>query len=165
MLQVIEASVQQNLVMLLVLGCTVGVGYVSTVLAPKAKKFIDAHVDAATAAKVDTAIDRLTGIAEDVVQHFNQIVVNDAKAAGTFTPDVAKSVLNDAVAAVKSQGASFVSTLTQAGNDAEGLIVTKIQSAVGKYKLQQELTAPTMQSTDAAPSSTATPLQPAVATA
>jgi 3-dehydroquinate synthetase len=107
---------------------------VLTYLARNLKAFINSHTTAKNAAVANTVIDGLSSIAEAVVQDFNQRVVADAKKNGVFTPQLAQSVKEDAVAAVKSQGASLVALGSGVIGDVDGLIRSLVEKAVANSK-------------------------------
>lgn len=123
-----ESQIINGLAGLLFLIVSAAVSY----LVPKAEKLIDAHLNEKQANIANKVIDGLGTIAENTVKNFNQKVVNDAKEAGAFTPQLAESVKNDAVQAVKSQGASLLSLGKNVLGDTESLVNNIIESAVDK---------------------------------
>lgn len=104
------------------------------VITPKVKGLIQAHTSAKTAVIANDAIDGLTKIAVSVVSDFNQRIVNDMKSKGAWTPQLAEQVKEDAVAAVKSQGASFIKLSGKTSDQIESLVSTLVEQAVAKAK-------------------------------
>jgi 3-dehydroquinate synthetase len=125
-----EAQIVQYLTGLLALV----VSGLLTYLARNLKAFVNSHTTAKNAAIANTVIDGLSAITEAVVQDFNQRVVADAKKNGVFTPQLAQSVKEDAVAAVKSQGASLVALGSGVIGDVDGLISSLVEKAVANSK-------------------------------
>lgn len=104
------------------------------VITPKIKGLIQAHTSAKTATVATDALDGLTKIAESVVSDFNQRIVNDTKSKGAWTSQLAEQVKDDAVAAVKAQGASFIKLSSKTSDQIDSLISTLIEQAVAKAK-------------------------------
>jgi hypothetical protein len=122
----IEAQITNAFVGLLTIVVTVAISY----LVPRAKAALDAHLSAKTATVANTVIDGLGTISQAVVQDFNQRIVADAKAAGTWTDELGQSVKEDALAAVKSQGAALVSLGRSVGVEVAALIDSLVEQAV-----------------------------------
>lgn len=101
------------------------------------------------------ALSGLTKIAESVVTDFNQRIVNDAKSSNAFTGNLATQVKTDAVAAVESQGASFINLLGKPASDVQSLISGLIEQAVVRAK-PATTTAPTVQAAQPAPAAPTT---------
>lgn len=125
----LEAQIVSGLAGLLSLVVSALLAY----LGPKAKTFLDAHLSAKGAEIANTVIDGLAAIAEAVVQDFNQRIVAEAKAHGVWGPQLAQSVKNDAVAAVKSQGAALIALGQEVLGDMDSLVSSLIETAVVKY--------------------------------
>lgn len=115
---------------LLSLVVTAGVAYFT----PKIKAVIASHFTAQQAQVANHVIDGLGKIAQSVVQDFNQTVVADAKANGAWTPKFAQQVKQDAINAVKSQGASLITLGQSTLGNIDGLISSLIEQAVTKAK-------------------------------
>ena len=124
----LELQILQSVLSLLV----VIVGAIISAFAPKLKSTIDAHLGVRQAVIANHVIDGLSSIAEAVVQDFNQRVVSDAKKNGVFTPELAKSVKEDAIKAVTAQGSSLISLAESTLGDTTSLISTLIEQAVAK---------------------------------
>lgn len=125
-----ETQFVQALSGLLYAAATAGIG----IITPKIKKLIESHTTAKNATIANDAIDGLTKIVESVVSDFNQRIVTDVKAKGGWTPELAEQIKNDAIDAVKEQGAAFIKLSGQTANDVEALISTLIEQAVSKAK-------------------------------
>lgn len=126
----LETQLVQALGGLLCATTTTGIG----VIIPKIKKFLEAHTTAKDAAIAGNALDGLSKITESVVSDFNQRIVNDVKTKGGWTPELAEQVKIDAIAAVKTQGSTFISLAGKTSGDVESLISTLIEQAVSKAK-------------------------------
>lgn len=121
-----EAQIVQGLLGLLTAGVTAAVGYFT----PKLKKIADAHLNTTQANQANAIITGLGNIAQSVVSDFNQKVVNDLKSNGLFTAQAAADVKADAIAAVKSQGASLIQLGQGVLGDVDGLVSSLIEQAV-----------------------------------
>lgn len=99
----IEAYIVQGLVGALVVVTGTAVTYAGKVLLPRAKRLVDAHVSVKQAEYANKVLDGLYTIMVGVVHNFNKSVVAEAKAHGQFTKELAESVRQDAIAAIKSQ--------------------------------------------------------------
>ncbi|NRD79714.1 hypothetical protein HPT25_20340 [Bacillus sp. BRMEA1] len=126
----LESQFVEALSGLLYTAATAGIA----VITPKIKNFIHAHTQEKTAAVASNAIDGLAKIADSVVADFNQRIVTDIKAKQAWSPEFAEQVKKDAMAAVKSQGSSFIQLLNKTEADVEPLISTLIEHAVSKGK-------------------------------
>lgn len=126
----LETQFVQALGGLLCASATAGIG----IITPKIKKFLETHTTAKTSTVANNAVDGLSKISESVVSDFNQRIVNDAKIKKAWTPELAMQVKADAVAAVKSQGATFISLAKKTAGEIEPLISTLIEQAVSKTK-------------------------------
>lgn len=126
----IETQFVQALGGLLCATATAGIG----VITPKIKKLIVSHTTAKNATIANDALDGLTKIVESVVTDFNQRVVTDVKAKGGWTSELADQIKNDAIDAIKEQGASFIKISGQSGKEIESMISTLIEQAVSKAK-------------------------------
>jgi len=129
--QQLEMQIVQALLGLLVAGVTAAVG----VLLPKVQKFFTAHTGAAHATQANAIVSGLGSIAESVVQDFNQRIVTDAKKNGVWGAQLASSVKKDAVAAVLDQGANLVALGGKVLGNAEGLVSSLVEQAVGKFRV------------------------------
>lgn len=114
-----ELQIVQALLGLLSLLASAGVAYLSPHLKAWFKGRIAAFV-----------IDTLGKIAENVVADFNQRVVSDAKKQGVFNAQLATTVKNDAIAAVKSQASSVIALGNKFVGDMQGQIGAAIEKAV-----------------------------------
>lgn len=129
-MQGIELQIVQGVTGLLALAVTAAISYLS----PRAKRWIGSHSTAQVAGVADKVMWSLSGIAEAVVQDFNQRVVGDAKAAGTWTPALAASVKADAVKAVMDQGSQLVKLGTSVVGNVESLVGSLVEQAVARGK-------------------------------
>lgn len=155
----IVSNVRVYLIAALVLLAVYAVGYGVIILAPRAKHWFSAHTSAKVANVADSVITSLQSIATTVVADLNQRIVNDAKAAGTFTPALAASVKADAVKAVLSQGSQLVALGKNVVGDIESLVPGWIEQAVEankKPKLVMGTAIATPTSTQTAPAPAAT---------
>jgi hypothetical protein len=125
-----ETHLIQALAGLLFATLTTAIG----VITPKIKGLIQAHTSAKTAAVANDALDGLTKIAVSVVSDFNQRIVNDTKSKGAWTPQLAEQVKDDAVAAVKAQGAAFIKLSGKTSDEIDSLVSTLVEQAVSKAK-------------------------------
>lgn len=137
----IENQIVQAVTGLLAASVTAAIAYVS----PRAKRWIATHTTAKAAGVAMTVIDGISTIADGVVADFNQRVVADAKAAGTWSPALAASVKQDAVKAVLSQGAYLVTLGQNVVGDMEGLVSSKIEQAVYKQPVSVKAVVPQAQ--------------------
>lgn len=133
-LQSIELDILQTLLSLLSLVVSAGILYIG----PKLKAFIGA-----AAANMITNV--LSSIVESVVNDFNQRIVAQAKADGAFTPQLAKSVKQDAIEAVLDQGGALIKLGSLVLGDVEQLVSSQIEKAVVKYKTDSNTQQPAPQ--------------------
>jgi hypothetical protein len=129
-LSTFETHLVQALGALLFATLTAAIGYIT----PKIKALIQAHTSAKTAVVATDALDGLTKIVVSVVSDFNQRIVDDTKSKGAWTPQLAEQVKDDAVAAVKAQGASFIKLSGKTSDEIDSLVSTLIEQAVAKAK-------------------------------
>ncbi len=122
----IETQVVQGLTGLLSLAVTAAIAYA----APRAKRWVTTHTTAKAAGVATTVIDGLSSIAQAVVADFDQRIVNDAKAVGTWTPALAASVKADAVKAIMDQGAHLVALGQSVVGNVEALVSSLVEQAV-----------------------------------
>ena len=127
----IQTQVVQDLAGLLAATLTAGVAYLSV----KAKAWLHAHTNAQVATTGTSVVDGLSKIVDSVVQDFNSTVVNDAKLNGTWTAAMGAQVKQDAIAAVKSQGANLLALGQSTVGNVDSLIGSLIQQFVTKHKL------------------------------
>lgn len=120
----LEQQIVNGLLGLLSLGVTAALAYFT----PKAKALFHSNV-------ANRVIDGLSKIVQAVVQDFNQRVVTEAKATGVFNTQLAEAVKRDAVAAVKSQGASLLALGQGSIGDVDALIESLIEHAVAQYHI------------------------------
>lgn len=113
---------------------TLLVGSAVTYLTSKSKKLVDSHLNNKQSALANNVISGLASIANAVVQEFNQKVVVDAKKNGVFTPQLALAVKEDAVLAVKSQGAALLKLGESVLGNMDALVSTLVEQAVVKNK-------------------------------
>ena len=109
---------------------TLGIAYASTV----ARKWLNAHLSAQQATTADQVVKSLQSVADGVVNDFNQRVVNDAKVAGKWSPELEAQVRADAYKAVRSQGAKLIALGSAVLGDMQSTISSSIESAVVKAK-------------------------------
>lgn len=133
-----EQQIVQALLGLLSVVVTAGLGY----FAPRLKTIVAAHLNANTAQVANHVIDGLGKIAQAVVQDFNQRVVSDAKAQGVFNAQLAAAVKQDAVNAVKSQGAALLALGQGSIGDVDGLIGSLVEHAVATYHVDPAIVQP-----------------------
>jgi len=126
----LESQIVQGAAGLLTLTVTL----VITMLTGRAKRWISAHSSAKAADVATTVIDGLGSIAEAVVSDFNQRVVTQAKAAGTWTPALAASVKADAIRAVADQGGQLVALGQSVVGNMSGLVSSLVEGAVARSK-------------------------------
>lgn len=127
----IELDILESLLSLL----TMVVGSLLSILMPKIKLSIDAHLTAKQALIANHVMDGLGTIAEAVVQDFNQRIVQDAKKHGVFTPMLAASIKKDAVAAVMAQSQALYALGSHTLGDVESLIGSLVEQAVSKHHI------------------------------
>lgn len=120
----VELQILEDVLSAFGLAFGAAVTYVTTKVVPK-------YIHSKTA---QNAIDGLAEIAESVVQQFNQMVVNDAKAEGTWNAALKKKTKEDAVSAVLSQGAKLVALAEKVVGDVPSLVETLIEQAVARHK-------------------------------
>ncbi|MCF8566338.1 hypothetical protein LLE49_16575 [Alicyclobacillus tolerans] len=129
----VELQILQSLLSLL----TLVVGTALSILLPKLKKSVDAHLTEKQAAIANHVLDGLGSIAEAVVQDFNQRVVTQAKTNGNFTQELAQQVKQDAIAAVKDQGSSLLQLGQSTIGNVENLIASLVEQAVVKHHVDR----------------------------
>jgi hypothetical protein len=105
----LESQFIQALSALAYIVAIAGITYVT----PKIKKFLEVHIDAKNVPAVDSALDEITKVAETVVTDFNTRIVNDAKSRQAWSPQLAQTIKNDAIASVKTQIEPLLSTLIE----------------------------------------------------
>ena len=126
----LESQIVQGLVGLLTAAVTAAVAY----LAPKAKTWVQTHVAGTQAVVANTVIDGLSQIADSVVQNFNQQVVDNAKANGTWNAALGAQIKAEAVKAVQSQGSALVALGKTVVGDVQGLVGSLVEQAVANNK-------------------------------
>ena len=97
---------------------------------PFVKKWITNHLPAQEAQVADSVLNNLGTIVKSVVGNFNVSVVNDLKATKLFTPEAAAIVKQDALTAIKSQGAHLIALGKTTVGDIESWIEAELQNAV-----------------------------------
>ena len=125
-----EAQIVQGLAGLLVAVVTALV----SAAVPKLKVWLNNHLSAQQATVANDVLSGLASITQSVVQNFTQTVVSDAKAAGTWTPELMAQVKADAVKAVQSQGSALVALGNKVIGDVPALIGTLVEQAVAQQK-------------------------------
>ena len=143
----LQTQIVQDLSGLLYVAVTAGLGYVGV----KAKAWFAAHTTAQVAAAGDSALSTLSGIVSNVVQDFNQTVVNQAKANGSWTPAMGAQVKQDAIAAVKSQASNLLTLGKSVLGNVDSLIGSMIETAVAKHKVTVTPATPMAPATPTAP--------------
>lgn len=128
----IEMDIVRALLGILSVAITSAVSYFSM----KLKRSIDAHLSHKQARMFNDVVDGLSQIADMTVSDFNQRVVLDAKNQGLFTSALAKSIKQDALAAVKQQGSSLIQLAGTSITDVDQLVSTLIEQSVLKQKKQ-----------------------------
>jgi hypothetical protein len=129
----IESQFVEALSGLLYASATAGIA----VITPKIKDFVKAHTKEKTVTVAFNALDGLAKIAQSVVTDFNQRIVANAKAnkaMQAWTPELAKQIKKDAVAAVLSQGSCFIKLFDKTSEEMVPLISVLIEQAVSKSK-------------------------------
>ena len=127
----LETQIVQDAMGLLSLVVTAGLAYFT----PKLKTLIEHHTNAQRANVANSVINGLSNIATSVVKNFNQTVVESAKKSDGWTPLFALQVKQDAINAVKSQGAALIQLGNGVLGDVDNLVSSLVEQAVVNSKL------------------------------
>ncbi len=126
----LQTQIVQDVMGLLSLVVTAGLAYFT----PKLKTLIEHHTNAQQTNVANSVINGLSNIATSVVQSFNQTIVESAKKSDGWTPMFALQVKQDAINAVKSQGAALIQLGNGVLGDVDSLVSSLVEQAVVNSK-------------------------------
>jgi hypothetical protein len=105
----LESQLIQALSALVYIAAIAGITYVT----PKIKRFLEVHIDVKNVPAVESTVDEISKLAENVVNDFNNRLVNDAKSKQAWNPQFAQIIKSDAISSLKTQMEPLLSTLIE----------------------------------------------------